>query len=108
MARVVTVHKKEGGGITVRCGSEVVGFVTRLDGSDERMTGQFAAGPAYKQHQQILADGDQAEIEKSGLHVYSSVHDMRIDSEASLTVERDKVHFRPASAFIVLRSGGLG
>jgi hypothetical protein len=33
---------------------------------------------------------------------------MRIDSEASLTVERDKVHFRPASAFIVLRSGGLG
>ena len=108
MARVVTVHKREGGGITVRCGSEVVGFVTRLDGSDERMTGQFAAGPAYKQHEAVLATGDKAQIEKAGLHVYSSVHDMRIDSEASLAVEGDKVHFRPASAFIVLRSGGLG
>ena len=53
MARVVTVHKKEGGGITVRCGSDVVGFVTRLDGGDERMSGNFAAGPAYKQHQQV-------------------------------------------------------
>lgn len=108
MARVVTVHKKEGGGITVRCGGEVVGFVTRLDGSDERMTGQFAAGPAYKQHEAILTAGNKSQIEKTGLHVYSSVHDMRIDGEASLAIEGDKVHFRPASAFIVLRSGGLG
>lgn len=108
MARVVTVHKKEGGGITVRCGSEVVGFVTRLDGSDERMTGQFAAGPAYKQHAAVLATGDKAQIEGAGVHVYSSVHDMRIDNEASLVLEADQVHFRPASAFIVLRSGGLG
>jgi hypothetical protein len=108
MARVVTVHKKEGGGITVRCGSEVVGFVTRLDGSDERMTGQFAPGPSHTQYARVLADGDKAQIEASGLHVYSSIHDMRIDSEASLAVEDGKVHFRPASAFIVLRSGGLG
>ncbi|MFM9848199.1 MAG: hypothetical protein ACKVP3_13685 [Hyphomicrobiaceae bacterium] len=108
MARVVTVHRKEGGGITVRCGSGVVGFVTRLEGGDERMSGQFAAGPAHKQYAQLLANGDEAEIERSGLHVYSSIHDMRIDSKASLAVEGDKVHFRPASAFIVLRSGGLG
>lgn len=108
MARVVTVHRKEGGGITVRCGSEVVGFVTRLDGGDERMTGQFAPGPAHKQYVQLLTDGDQSRIERGGLHVYSSVHDMRIDREASLEVVGDKVHFRPASAFIVLRSGGLG
>ncbi len=108
MARVVTVHKKEGGGITVRCGSEVVGFVTRLDGGDERMSGNFAAGPAHKQHQAVLAAGDTTQIEEAGLHVYSSVHDMRIDNEGSLAVEGDKVHFRPASAFIVLRSGGLG
>lgn len=108
MARVVTVHKKEGGGITVRSGRDVVGFVTRLDGGDERMTGQFAAGPAYKQNEAVLATGDKTQVEKAGLHVYSSVHDMRIDSEQSLAVEGDKVHFRPASAFIVLRSGGLG
>ena len=108
MARVVTVHRKEGGGITVRCGHEVVGFVTRLEGGDERMTGQFAPGPAHKPYAQLLADGDMAEIERCGLHVYSSIHDMRIDGEASLVVEADKVHFRPASAFIMLRSGGLG
>ena len=108
MARVVTVHRKEGGGITVRCGDDVVGFVTRLDGSDESMTGQLAPGPAHKQYAQVLADGDKARIEQTGLHVYSSIHDMRIDSEASLAVDADKVHFRPASAFIVLRSGGLG
>ena len=108
MARVVTVHRKEGGGITVRCGEDIVGFVTRLEGSDEKMTGQLARGPAHKQYAQVLADGDKAQIEQTGLHVYSSIHDMRIDSAASLAVDGDKVHFRPASAFIVLRSGGLG
>ena len=62
MARVVTVHKKEGGGITVRCGSEVVGFVTRLDGGDERMSGNFAAGPAHKQREAVLATGEVVEF----------------------------------------------
>jgi hypothetical protein len=108
MARVVTVHRKEGGGITVRCGDGVVGFVTRLEGSDESMTGHFAPGPAHSQYAQVLAGGDKAQIEQTGIHVYSAIHDMRIDGEASLAVDGDKVHFRPASAFIVLRSGGLG
>jgi hypothetical protein len=108
MARIVTVHRKEGGGITVRCGDDIVGFVTRLEGTDEEMRGHFARGPKFVTHAQLLAEADAAEREKRGMHVFSSVHDMRIDAEETLVIEADQVRFRPAGAFIVLRSGGLG
>jgi hypothetical protein len=108
MARVVTVHKKEGGGLTVRSGSEIIGFVTRLEGSDTRMSGQFARGPAYAGYADVLASTDAAAIEQRGVHVYSAVHEMRIDDERTLSLKGDRIHFRPTSAFIVLRSGGLG
>jgi hypothetical protein len=108
MARVVTVRKHEGGGITLRCGDDLVGFVTRLEGGDQEMTGRFAAGPDHAAYADLLAAGDRVTIETRGVHVYSAVHDMRIDDEASLTVEGETVRFRPAQAFIVLRSGGLG
>jgi hypothetical protein len=108
VARTVTVHKKEGGGLTVRCGDDIVGFVTRLEGGDEEMRGHFTRGPHYPTHAQLVTAASAAEREKGGMHVYSSVHDMRIDAEETLVIEADQVRFRPAGAFIVLRSGGLG
>jgi len=92
----------------VRCGSDVVGFVTRLEGGDAEMRGHFAPGPQYASYAQLVTAADTAEREARGLHVFSSVHDMRIDDEATLVIEADLVRFRPAGAFIVLRSGGLG
>lgn len=92
----------------MRCGDDVVGFVTRLEGADEEMRGHFARGPQYGAHAQLLTHADGDERERRGLHVFSSVHEMRIDDEGTLVVEDDKVRFRPATAFIVLRSGGLG
>lgn len=92
----------------MRCGSDVVGFVTRLEGGDEEMRGRFAPGPQYPQHAQLVTNADETAREKHGLHVFSSVHDMRIDAEETLVVEADEVRFRPTGAFIVLRSGGLG
>jgi hypothetical protein len=108
MARTVTVRRKEGGGITVRSGDDIVGFVTRLEGGDEQMRGHFARGPQYAPYAQLVTGGTAVEKEKRGMHVYSSVHDMRIDDEETLVIEGDEVRFRPAGAFIVLRSGGLG
>lgn len=108
MARTVTVRRKEGGGITVRCGDDIVGFLTRLEGGDEEMRGHFARGPQFAAHAQLVTKAEPAEREKNGLHVFSSVHDMRIDEEATLAIEGDIARFRPAAAFIVLRSGGLG
>ena len=108
MARIVTVHRKEGGGITIRCGEAVVGFVTQLQGGDEEMQGRFARGPQYAAHAQLVTQGTAAENERQGMHVFSSVHGMRIDDEETLVIEGETVRFRPAGAFIVLRSGGLG
>jgi hypothetical protein len=107
MARIVTVHKKGSGGISVRCGRDVIGAVSRLEGGDERMTGRLARGPHYDRYAQLLS-GDGAEMERRGVYVFSEAHDMRIDEEASLVVANDEIHFKPAVAFIVLRSGGLG
>ena len=92
----------------MRCGDDVVGFVTRLEGADEEMRGYFTRGPQYATHAQLVTKADAVEREKRGMHVFSSVHDMRIDDEGTLVVEDDKVRFRPAAAFLVLRSGGLG
>jgi hypothetical protein len=108
MARIVTVRRKEGGGITVRCGEDVIGFVTRLEGGDVEMRGHFAPGPDYSAYAQLLAAGDAAAMEQRGVHVFSAVHEMRIDDEATLVIAGEEVRFRPAQAFIVLRSGGLG
>lgn len=108
MARVVTVRKKEGGGISVRCGTDVIGAVTRLEGNDEQMRGHFTHGPHYDTHAHLLAGPDKAAREQAGLHVFSAVHDMRIDEEETLVVDGDEVRFKPDAAFIVLRSGGLG
>ena len=43
------------------------------------MRGHFARGPKYVAHAQLVAEADVAEREKQGMHVFSSVHDMRID-----------------------------
>jgi hypothetical protein len=108
VARTVTVRRREGGGMTVRCGEAVLGFVTQLQGGDEEMQGRFAPGPHYAAHAQLVRQRTAAENERQGLHVFSSVHDMRIDVEETLVIEGETVRFRPAGAFIVLRSGGLG
>lgn len=92
----------------MRCGADIVGFVTRLEGADDEMRGRFAPGPKFEAHAGVVTTNDPAEREKQGLHVFSSVHDMRIDDEETLAIEGDLVRFRPAAAFIVLRSGGLG
>jgi hypothetical protein len=92
----------------VRCGSDVVGTITRLEGGDEQMRGHFARGPAYEKYGHLLAASDRAEQEQAGIHVFSAEHDMRIDDEGTLVVLGDEAHFKPAAAFIVLRSGGLG
>jgi hypothetical protein len=108
MARIVTVRKKEGGGISVRCGSDIVGTVTQLEGGNEQMSGRFTRGAQYDKYARLLGAGDKAAREKAGLHIFSAVHDMRIDQEETLEVDADVVRFKPDAAFIVLRSGGLG
>lgn len=108
MARIVTVRRKEGGGISVRCGADIVGTVTRLGGSDEQMRGHFTPGPHYDKHAHVLTGPDKTARERAELHVFSAVHDMRIDEEETLVVDGAEVRFKPDPAFIVLRSGGLG
>jgi hypothetical protein len=123
--RSVTIRKRaDAGGITVRCGDTVLGTISGLSGSAEAgMSGPFSHTPAYVEYADTflaLARGTSAgseasniealhdDIERLGVHVHHSVHDMRIDVPKTLIINAGEARFRASDAFLMMRTGGLG
>lgn len=125
MRRATTIRRtSDAGAVTIRSGEKVLGSVAELAATTgEMMSGGFSHTPAYADVSMLFLDleralargrdGDadaetlRAEIEKRGVHVWHSVHDMRIDQRASLAISGGEVRFRATDSFVMMRTGGL-
>ena len=124
-SRPVSVTKRTSGDtapIVVRAGDKDLGTITNL-GSDagDTLSGNFSNRPAFADLVdafRAVAEASQAgnpsgltaahaELEKHAVHVWHSVHDMRIDEPQTLTIVAGRVRFRPNAAFLMMRTGGL-
>ena len=108
--------------ILLRAGDKDLGAITQL-GSDtgDTLSGNFVNRPAFadladafRVHAQAIEGGDPvaivaalATLEPHAIHVWHSVHDMRIDEPGSLVLAAGRVRFRPNAAFLMMRTGGL-
>lgn len=124
-SRPVNVTKRTSGdtaAILVRAGDKDLGAVSQLGGdSDDTLSGGFANRPAFADLADVfrslanaLQGNDPAAIaaaritlETQAVHVWHSVHDMRIDEPQTLSIVAGRVRFRPNSAFLMMRTGGL-
>ena len=108
--------------IVLRAGDKDLGAITQLGSdSDDTLSGNFVNRPAFgdladafRAHAQAIERDDVAAIaaglatlEPHGIHVWHSVHDMRIDEPGTLTVAAGRARFKPNAAFLMMRTGGL-
>jgi hypothetical protein len=125
MRRSVTIRKtSDAGAVSVRSGDKVLGSVAELAATTgETMSGAFSHTPAFADVSMLFldleralargGDGDadaealHAEIEKRGVHVWHSIHDMRIDQRGSIAISGGRVRFRATDSFVMMRTGGL-
>ncbi len=123
--RPVSVTKRSSGdsaAVNVRAGDKVLGSIAQLgSGSDDRLAGGFSNTPAFADYAdtfRALADAlqghdtgaiaaAQADLEARAVHVWHSVHDMRIDEPGSLSIAGGRTQFRANAAYLMLRTGGL-
>ena len=124
-SRPVSVTRRSFGdtaAILVRAGDKDLGTVTQLGSdSDDTLSGNFVNRPAFTDQADVLQalskalqSGDAASIaaaraglEAQDIHVWHSVHEMRIDEAGTLSIAAGRARFRPNSAFLMMRTGGL-
>ncbi len=123
--RSVSVTRRSSGDtalIVLRAGDKDLGAITQLGSdSDDTLSGNFVNRPAFadladdfRVHAQANESGDStavaaaiAKLEPHGIHVWHSVHDMRIDEPGTLSVAAGRARFKPNAAFLMMRTGGL-
>ncbi len=108
--------------ILVRAGDRDLGAITQM-GNDagDTLSGNFVNRPAFTDFVDLFserADADQsgdaaaisgaiAKFAEHNIQVWHSVHEMRIDEPGTLTIAQGRARFRPNSAFLMMRTGGL-
>jgi len=125
-SRPISVARRVSGDtahILVRAGETELGMITSLgSGEDDTLAGVFTHRPAYADHAEAfralaeaVATGDAAEIarrrdamERLGIEVWHTAHEMRIDRPGTLTITGGRARFKPNDAFLMMRTGGLG
>lgn len=124
-SRPVSVTRRTSGdtaAILVRAGDRDLGAITQMgnDGGDT-LSGNFVNRPAFTDFvdqfralEQASSGGDpaaiasaRAAIDGAQIQVWHSVHDMRIDEPGTLIIVQGRARFRPNSAFLMMRTGGL-
>ncbi len=124
-SRPVAVTKRSSGDtavICVRAGDKDLGTIRQLgSGSDDKLSGGFSHSPAFVDFADVfraLAEAEQrqdagaiaaaqTELDARSVHVYHSVHDMRIDEPGTLSITGGRAQFRANAAYLMLRTGGL-
>ncbi|HRD76213.1 MAG TPA: hypothetical protein PK264_09770, partial [Hyphomicrobiaceae bacterium] len=116
---VVTRRSNDTGGAVLRSGERELATLGSLRADDDgTMASTFTHRPAFadvadEMRRLAAASGDEAlaiaaEIDRAGVHVWHSVHNMRIDRPGSIRLVKGEIRFAPTDAFLVMRSGGLG
>ena len=116
---VVTRRTTDSGGAVLRAGERDLAALSSLRAEDDgTMASAFTHRPALadladKLRRLAAAPAEEAgalsrELEAAGLHVWHSVHAMRIDVPGTVRLAKGEIRFRPSDAFLVMRSGGLG